>query len=91
MLGSSVKVAHESASFCARHSFAEVYFDMFHRGQIDYEAAIAHPEPGPAVPSGTHRQRQVLGLGKFERTRDIGSASAAHNHRGTPIEGAVED
>ena len=91
MLGSSVEVTHESARLCAGHSFADIYFDSFHRGEVDDDAAIAHPEPEPAVASGTHRQWQMLGLGKIERARDIGGATAAHDHRRTPIERAVED
>jgi hypothetical protein len=91
VLGSSVEVTHESASLGAGHSFADVYLDSFHRGEIDYDATIAHPEPEPAVASGTHRQWQMLSLGKIERARDIGGATAAHDHRGTPIERAVED
>jgi hypothetical protein len=55
VLGSRVEVAHKSASLCAGHSFADVNFDSFHRGEVDYDAAIAHPEPQPAVASGTHR------------------------------------
>ena len=91
VLGSSVEVTHESASLCAGHSFADVYIDLFHRGEVDYDAAIAHPETKPAVASGTHSQWQMLCLGKIERARDIGGATAAHNHRGTPIERAIED
>jgi hypothetical protein len=71
VLGSSVEVTHESASPCAGHSFADVYFDSFHRGEVDYDAAIAHPEPEPAVASGMHGQWQMLGLTKIERASDI--------------------
>src|ERR1700757_3544129 len=91
MLRSSVEVTHESASLRVGHSFAGVYFDSFHRGEVDYDAAIAHPEPEPAVPSGTHCQWQMPGLGKIERARDIGGATAAHDHRRMAIERAVED
>ena len=91
MLSSRVEVTHESASLNASHSPADIYFDSFHRGEVDYDAAIAHPEPEPAVASCTHRQGQMLGLRKIERARDIGRAIAAHDHRGTPIVRAVED
>jgi len=43
------------------------------------------------VASGTYCQWQALSLRKIERVSDIGGATAAHDHRGAPIERAVED
>jgi hypothetical protein len=91
VLGSSVEITHESAGLCAGHSLADVYFDSFHRREVDYDPAFAHPEPEPAVASGAHCQWQMLGLRKIERAGDIGGAPAAHDHRRTQIVRAVED
>jgi hypothetical protein len=41
--------------------------------------------------SPTHRQRQVVGLRKIERLRDIGCAGTAHDQRRMSIECAIEN
>jgi hypothetical protein len=85
-----VQVAHECACLRSGHAFAGIYFNSFQRGEIDHRASIAHSVPETAVASAAHRHLQVLGLGKIQSARDVGWDSAAHDHRGMPVECAVE-
>jgi hypothetical protein len=91
VLGSSVEVTHESASLSAGHSFGDIYFDSFHRGEVYYDAGVAHSEPEPAVASSAYSQWQVLGQSKIESTRDIVGGCATHDHGRMAIKCQVED
>ncbi len=86
-----VQIAYQRTCLCPGNALACVDFDPVHTGEIDHQAAIAHAESGSVMASATHRQRQILVLGEFKRSRDVGRTGTANDQRRTPIECAVEN
>lgn len=87
----AIDIAPGRATSDAHRARARIDANAAHRGQVDHQAAIADGAPGDVVPPAAHRDRQVMVAREIDRCDDVGSAGAAGDHAGMPVDHAVPD
>jgi hypothetical protein len=65
--------------------------DLLQAGEVDHDPALAEAQPGDAVPSGAHRDLELVLAGKVEGDRHVGGRPTAGNQRRPPVDHGVEN